>query len=75
MNLKSIYLIFLIMYTLRINHKTYIYFQEENNIIKIISNPKLASKYNNIGEAMRIASIINNILETPIVTVVSYYEG
>ena len=75
MNLKSIYLIFLIMYTLRINHKAYIHFQEENNIIKIISNPKLASKYNNIGEAMRIASIINNILETPIVTVVSYYEG
>ena len=75
MNLKSIYLIFLIMYTLRINHKAYIYFQEENNIIKIISNPKLASKYNNIGEAMRIASIINNILEVPIVTVVSYYEG
>ena len=63
------------MYTLRINHKAYIHFQEENNIIKIISNPKLASKYNNIGEAMRIASIINNILETPIVTVVSYYEG
>ena len=75
MNLKSIYLIFLIMYTLRINHKDYIHFQEENNIIKIINNPKLASKYNNIGEAMRIASIINNILETPIVTVVSYYEG
>ena len=75
MNLKSIYLIFLIMYTLRINHKAYIYFQEENNIIKIISNPKLASKYNNIGEAMRIASIINNILEIPIVTVVPYYEG
>lgn len=63
------------MYTLRINHKAYIYFQEENNIIKIISNPKLASKYNNIGEAMRIASIINNILEIPIVTVVPYYEG
>ena len=63
------------MYTLRINHKAYIHFQEENNIIKIISNPKLASKYNNIGEAMRIASIINNILETPIVTIVPYYEG
>ena len=63
------------MYTLRINHKAYIHFQEENNIIKIISNPKLASKYNNIGEAMRIASIINNILEVPIVTVVPYYNG
>ena len=75
MNLKSIYLIFLIMYTLRINHKAYIHFQEENNIIKIIGNPKLASKYNNIGEAMRIASVINNILEVPIVTVVPYYNG
>lgn len=63
------------MYTLRINHKAYIYFQEEKNIIKIGPNPELASKYNNIGEAMRIASIINNILEVPIVTVVPYYNG
>ena len=63
------------MYTLRINHKTYIHFQEEKNIIKIGPNPELASKYNNMGEAMRIASLINNILEIPIVTVVPYYNG
>ena len=63
------------MYTLRINHKAYIHFQEEKNIIKIGPNPELASKYNNMGEAMRIASIINNILEVPNVTVVPYYNG
>ena len=63
------------MYTLRINHKSYIHFQEEKNIIRISPDPKLSSKYNTIGEAMRIASIINDILEVPIVTVVPYYNG
>ena len=56
------------MYILRISNKAFI--QVKPNEVVITSDYEKAIKYNTIGEAMRIASELNNDFESHIIRVV-----
>lgn len=56
------------MYILQISNKMFI--QVKPNEVVIISDYEKATKYNTIGEAMRIASELNNDFESYIIRVI-----
>lgn len=56
------------MYILRISNKAFI--QVKPNEVVITSDYEKATKYNTIGEAMRIASELSNDFESHIIRVV-----
>ena len=56
------------MYILRISNKAFI--QVKPDEVVITSDYEKATKYNTIGEAMRIASGLNNAFESHIIRVV-----
>lgn len=56
------------MYILRISSKAFI--QVKPDEVVIISDYEKATRYNTIGEAMRIASELNNDFESHIIRVV-----
>ena len=56
------------MYILQISNKAFI--QVKSDEVVITTNYEKATKYNTIGEAMRIASGLNNDFESHIIRVV-----
>lgn len=56
------------MYILQISNKTFI--QVKSDEVVIISDYEKATKYNTIGEAMRIASELNNDFGSHIIRVI-----
>lgn len=56
-------------YILKISPKAFIVYN--NNKIEIISDYQQATQYDTIGKAMKAASEINQVLENPIVKVMS----
>ena len=56
------------MYILRISNKAFI--QVKPDEVVVISDYEKATKYNTIGEAMRIASELNNDFESHIIRTV-----
>lgn len=58
------------MYILRISSKAFI--QVKPDEVIITSDYEKATKYNTIGEAMRIASELNELINNPVVKIIRY---
>ena len=58
------------MYILRISSKAFI--QVKPDEIVITSDYKKATKYNTIGEAMKVASELNKLISNPVIKIIRY---
>ena len=58
------------MYILRISSKAFI--QVKPDEVVIISDYEKATRYNTIGEAMKVASELNELINTSIIKVIKY---
>ena len=58
------------MYILRISNKAFI--QVKPDEVAITSDYEKATKYNTIGEAMRVASKLNKLISNPVIKIIRY---
>ena len=58
------------MYILRISNKAFI--QVKPDEVVITSDYEKATKYNTIGEAMRVASKLNKLISNPVIKIIRY---
>ena len=57
-------------YILKISNKAFV-ITEPNGDVTIVSDPNRATEFEKIGDAMKAASLVNEILEANIVKVIS----
>ena len=58
------------MYILQISNKAFI--QVKPDEVVITSDYEKATKYNTIGEAMRVASKLNKLISNPVIKIIRY---
>lgn len=58
------------MYILQISNKAFI--QVRPDEVVITSDYEKATKYNTIGEAMRVASKLNKLISNPVIKIIRY---
>ena len=58
------------MYILQISNKAFI--QVRHDEVIITSDYEKATKYNTIGEAMRVASKLNKLISNPVIKIIRY---